>query len=76
MKRFIQELWESKETRIALILSLALITSVIIYCFGTRYQMIRPAGDSDGMAYMYDRMTGSYWFCGPDFYMSNPKLMK
>jgi hypothetical protein len=45
-------------TKAALILSLALIISTILYCFGTRYQMVMAARDYE---YMYDRITGKSW---------------
>jgi hypothetical protein len=48
----------SMNTKAALILSLALIFSTILYCFGTRYQMATVEDN----AYMYDRITGKSWW--------------
>jgi len=45
-------------TKAALILSLALIISTMLYCFGTRYQMVM----GKDYAYMYDRITGKSWW--------------
>jgi len=45
-------------TKAALILSLDLIISTMLYCFGTRYQMVMAARDYE---YMYDRITGKSW---------------
>jgi hypothetical protein len=49
-------------TKAALILSLALIISTMLYCFGTRYQMVMDQGESRVNAYMYDRITGKSWW--------------
>jgi uncharacterized membrane protein SpoIIM required for sporulation len=65
MKRLHRDLWEMKETRVALILSLALLLSVILYCFATRYNMV----GSEATAYMYDRITGRCWFYRPGYYV-------
>ena len=61
-------LWNLKEIWIAVIISLALVLSVTIYCLGTRYQMIKPTGEVNGVAFMYDRITGKYWFCATTEY--------
>lgn len=45
-------------TKIALILSCALILSTVLYCLGNRYHMVGV----NEMAYMYDRITGKSWF--------------
>jgi len=65
MKKFVSDLWQMKETRVALILSITLLLSVFVYCFGTRYQMVAGAKE----AYMYNRITGKYWFCAGPFYL-------
>jgi hypothetical protein len=57
MKRVVRDFWETKETRAALILGFALMLSVIIFCFATRYQF--AAGQRYGL--MYDRITGKGW---------------
>jgi hypothetical protein len=43
--------------------AVVILLAVIIYCFGTRYQMVPQAmsGDNVGMAYMFDRMSGKGW---------------
>ena len=65
MKKFFTDLWQTKETKVALILSITLLVSTFVYCFCTRYQMV---GVSQGVAYMYNRITGTSWFCRPDTY--------
>jgi hypothetical protein len=48
-------------TKTALILSLALIISTILYCLGTRYQMIQSSANDPYSTFMYDRLTGKSW---------------
>jgi hypothetical protein len=57
------ELWETNETMSALILSIALILSVALYCFCTRYKIV-PTGEKDlGISFKIDRITGKTWVC-------------
>jgi|WetSurMetagenome_2_1015567.scaffolds.fasta_scaffold24009_2 hypothetical protein len=67
MKNIFHDLWGAKETRIGLILSLALILSVFIYSFSTRYRM-HCAYTGANNAYLYNRMTGECWFCTANSY--------
>jgi hypothetical protein len=69
MKRVFSDLWGTNETRAALIVSLALVVSVIIYCFGTSYQMER----FEKFGYMYNRITGAAWYYTVDEYYPTNK---
>lgn len=64
MKRLFTNPWETKETKVALILSIALFLSVVFYCFGTRYQTVA----TERFAYMHNRITGTCWFYTPNGY--------
>ena len=48
-----------KEHLNTLILAVAIILAVVIYCFGTRYQI---AGGGEMGAYEVDRISGETWW--------------
>jgi hypothetical protein len=56
-----------KETTNTIILAVAILLAVVIYCFCTRYQIAGAgAGQANwGQAYQVDRITGETWFLNP-----------
>jgi hypothetical protein len=63
MKNIFHGFWETKETRSALILSIALIFSVALYCFCTRYQIVATGEKDIGISFRIDRITCKTWIC-------------
>jgi hypothetical protein len=61
MNKLFNGLWDTKEVKCTLIISFALILSVALYCFCTRYQMIATSERDNYYVYMYDRLTGKTW---------------
>jgi hypothetical protein len=49
-----------KEPLNTLILAVAILLAVTIYCFGTRYQIVGTG--THGMGLQVDRMTGETWW--------------
>ncbi len=59
------------ETKNVLIVVAAILLAVVIYSFGTRYQMVATSTPDKHYAYMYDRFTGKTWVIskfGYDYY--------
>jgi len=70
MSKIYHNLWDIKEVRCSIIVSFALILSIVIYCLCTRYQMLAISERNCHHVYMYDRITGKTWKTleGPPYY--------
>jgi hypothetical protein len=49
------------EQKKLLIILISVMLVVVIYCVGTRYQMVATATNDFQYVYMYDRLTGKTW---------------
>jgi len=54
MKKFLRDLWHKEETKIVIVLALALGLSAFLFCWGTGDQMIQPGGKLKGETFKYD----------------------
>ena len=48
MKNFLRDLWDKEETKIVLVLAVALALSALFFCWSGGDQMISPKGNSRG----------------------------
>jgi hypothetical protein len=46
-----------------LIIAGAILLAVIIFCFGTRYQIVGTGEKDIGVSFRLDRITGKTWVC-------------
>jgi hypothetical protein len=51
-------------TKNVIILAVALVLSVCIYCLSTRYQAVTVATRDYSRVYLYDRLSGKVWVGG------------
>lgn len=56
-------------TKNILIIAATVLLAVVIFCFGTRYQMVGAAAEHTNDNYIYDRMTGRVWAVNADEYV-------
>lgn len=49
------------DTKNIIIIVVGVLLAVIIYCLGTRYQMVATSERDSSHVYMYDRLTGNSW---------------
>ena len=54
MKKLLRDLWDREETKIVLVLAVALVLSALLFCLGTGDHMIQPGGKLKGEAFRYD----------------------
>ena len=54
MKKLLRDLWDREETKIVLVLAVALVLSALLFVWGTGDQMIQPGGKLKGEAFRYD----------------------
>jgi hypothetical protein len=54
MKNLLQDLWNREETKIVLVLAVALALSALFFGWGTGEQPIQPGGKLKGEAFRYD----------------------
>ena len=54
MKKLLRDLWDREETKIVLVLAVALVLSALLFCLGTGDQIIQPDGKLKGEAFRYD----------------------
>jgi hypothetical protein len=53
-RNFLRDLWDREETRIILVLVLALVLSALVFCWSSGDKMILPGGKLKGEAFRYD----------------------
>lgn len=61
VERIRRKFLDSKNT---LILVVAILLAVFIYCLGTRFQMVSIAKGESQIVYMYNRFSGKIWVVG------------
>jgi hypothetical protein len=54
MKKLLRDLWDKQETKIVLVLMVALALSALLYCWGSGDRLIQPGGKLKGEAFRYD----------------------
>lgn len=54
MKKFLQGLWDREETKLVLILVVALGLAALLFVWGSGDFMIQPGGKLKGEAFRYD----------------------
>jgi hypothetical protein len=54
MKNLLRDLWEREETKLILVLAVALALSALFFGWGTGEQTIQPGGKLKGEAFRYD----------------------
>jgi hypothetical protein len=54
MKNLLRDLWYKEETKIVLVLAVALALSALFFCWSGSDQMIQPGGKLKGEAFRYD----------------------
>jgi hypothetical protein len=54
MKNLLRDLWSREETRLILVLAVALALSALFFGWGTGEQMTQPGGKLKGEAFRYD----------------------
>ena len=54
MKNLLRDLWDKEETKIVLVLAVALALSALFFCWSGGDQMILPGGKLKGEAFRYD----------------------
>jgi hypothetical protein len=54
MKKLLRDLWDKEETKLVLVLAVALALAGLLFCWGTGEQMMQPGGKLKGEAFRYD----------------------
>jgi hypothetical protein len=54
MKNLLRDLWDREETKIVLVLAVALALSALFFYWSTGEQMVQPGGKLKGEAFRYD----------------------
>jgi len=54
VRKLLRDLWDKEETKIALVLAVALVLSALFFCWDKSDQLIQPGGKLKGEAFRYD----------------------
>jgi hypothetical protein len=54
MKKLWRDLWDREETKIVIVLAVALGLSTLLFIWGTGDKMVQPGGKLKGEAFRYD----------------------